>query len=226
MLKSKVEIANIRKACVITDTIFRKVVGDFHFKTERELCRCITGEIHRRGLPVAFRPIVATGVGAAEPHHKAGDTMLRGFTVIDFGVRVGGYCSDMTRTVYVGVPSPRERALYERVRAAKGCAESVVRPGVRCSDADMLARKALGRYAKYFIHTLGHGLGKRIHEAPRIYHTRVRNYFREGMAVTIEPGIYISGKFGIRIEDTCVVTPNGMTLLTQSPLDLFVFEAR
>lgn len=225
MIKTKSEIAKIQKACAITDAIFAKIVRNFHFKTERELYQYIVHEIHRRKLSVAFRPIVATGAGAAEPHHKAGDVVLRRFTVIDFGVRVDGYCSDMTRTVYVGKPSAKERAIYERVLASKTCAESVIRPNVRCSDADMLARKTLGPYAKYFIHTLGHGLGKRIHEAPRIYHKRTRHYFREGMAVTVEPGIYLPNKFGIRIEDTGVVTHTGISLLTQASLKLITVEA-
>lgn len=220
VIKTKQEIRSIEQACRITDAIFKKIVDDFYFTTERELYDFIVAEIRRRKLSVAFKPIVATGEGAAEPHHKAGDAILHGFTVIDFGARVNGYCSDMTRTVYVGKPSSRERSFYERVCVAKERAEVAVRPGVRCSEADAAARRVLGPYEKYFIHTLGHGLGKRIHEAPRIYHKRTRHYFRENMAITIEPGIYIPGKLGIRIEDTYVVTGAGVRPLTRSPLGL------
>jgi Xaa-Pro aminopeptidase len=128
--------------------------------------------------------------------------------------------SDMTRTIFVGKPSKREEDLYEKVLKSKQAGEGFVVAGGKAAFADLAARQALGPLNRYFIHTLGHGVGTRIHEAPRIYWRRTRPCFRVGMVVTVEPGIYIPGKLGIRIEDTGVVTEKGFQKLTRAPLTL------
>jgi Xaa-Pro aminopeptidase len=222
--KTKTEIRDIEKACRITDEIFAEIIGLFRFTTERELALYIRREIKRRGLREAFPPIVSGGARAGnEIHPKSTSSVLEGFVIIDFGVRVNGYCSDMTRTVFVGKPSAQDKMLYKLVLAAKEKSAKLAKPGSKCAAADAAARATLGAYKKYFIHTLGHGVGKRIHEMPRMYYKRETDTFEEGMAVTIEPGIYIPKKLGIRIEDTYVVEKKGLRALTRSPQKLLVF---
>ncbi len=223
LIKTKSEIADIEKACRITDEIFAEIIGLFAFTTERELMLHIRREIKKRGLREAFPPIVSGGARAGnEIHPKSTSAVLEGFVIIDFGVRVNGYCSDMTRTVFVGKPTAKDKMLYKLVSDAKETSAKMAKPGSKCAAADAAARKVLGAYKKYFIHTLGHGVGKRIHEMPRMYFKREEDTFEEGMAVTIEPGIYLPGKLGIRIEDTYVVEKKGLRALTKSPKSLIV----
>ncbi len=225
-IKTKAEIAKIKKACEITDQIFKKIISNFKWKTELELRDFIAAEIKRRGLKPSFPPIVTSGARAGnEIHPKPTAEKLEGFVILDFGVIYQNYMSDMTRTVFVGRPSTEDRKIYEKVLKAKTEAEKLVLKDVKAAFADLKAREVMGKDNKYFIHTLGHGVGTRIHEAPRIYWRRTRPYFRENMVVTIEPGVYIPNKLGIRIEDTGVVTAQGYVPLTQSTQELLVFPA-
>ena len=224
IVKTKAEIDAIARACRITDEIFSEIISLFRFTTERELMLHIRREIKKRGLREAFPPIVSGGARAGnEIHPKSTRAILEGFVIIDFGVRVNGYCSDMTRTIFVGSPTAKDRALYALVLKAKTAGAKCAKPNTKCAAADAAARAVLGSYKKYFIHTLGHGVGKRIHEMPRMYFKRTEDVFLEGMAVTIEPGIYIPKKLGIRIEDTYVVEKKGLRALTRSPQKLLVF---
>lgn len=223
--KTNSEIKNIEKACKITDEIFSQVVSNFFFETERELALYIRREIKKRGLREAFPPIVTSGGRAGNDiHPKPTNEKLEGFVIIDFGVRVKKYCSDMTRTVFVGKPTKKDIALYSKVLKSKKSGEKKVRPNKICADADMASRKELGTLSKYFIHTLGHGVGRRIHELPRMYFKRDKDIFLENMVVTVEPGIYIPNKLGIRIEDTYLVTKNGARPLTKSTQKLLIFR--
>ena len=225
--KTNKEIAYVQEACRITDEIFLQITTNFIFRTERELVLFIRKEIKRRGLREAFPPIVTSGPRAGNDiHPKPTDEPLAGFVIIDFGVRVGGYCSDMTRTIFVGKPTAKDRTLYKLVLQAKIKSARSVRGHGLCADADTLARKTLGLYKKYFIHTLGHGVGKRIHERPRLYYKAIEDVFLTDMIVTIEPGIYIPNKLGIRIEDTYLVTDRGLRALTLSIQKLLVFKAQ
>ena len=225
LVKNKTETKNIERACKITDEIFSKIIGDFCFKTERELYLWIRREIKKRGLREAFPPIVTSGPRAGnEIHPKPTKSNLEGFVIIDFGVRVNGYCSDMTRTVFVGKPKLADKKIYSLLLSSKIKSEKLVYGGAQCATADAVARTALGSYKKYFIHTLGHGVGRRIHELPRIYFKREKDIFKEGMIVTVEPGIYLPNKFGIRIEDTYVVGKKGSRALTRSTQKLLVFR--
>ncbi|MBP6884895.1 MAG: M24 family metallopeptidase [Candidatus Pacebacteria bacterium] len=225
--KTKTEIAYVEKACKITDDIFSKIIADFSFKSEYELYLWIRREIKKRGLREAFPPIVTSGSRAGnEIHPKPTQSSLEGFVIVDFGVRVNGYCSDMTRTIFVGIPTNRDRELYKLLLSSKLKSEKLVRDGAQCATADAVARKALGSYKKYFIHTLGHGVGRRIHELPRIYFKRTEPIFKENMVVTVEPGIYIPNKLGIRIEDTYAVGKKNARALTKSPQKLLVFPKR
>jgi Xaa-Pro aminopeptidase len=223
--KTNSEIASIKKACEITDAIFTGIIGDFRFVTERELALHIRREAKRRGLREAFPPIVTSGSRAGdEIHPKYTDEKMTGFVIIDMGVRVGGYCSDMTRTIFVGKPTEKDKAMYQLVLGSKKAGEKMVKPDALCAAADEAARKAMGAYRKYFIHTLGHGVGKRIHEKPIIFFKRTDDVFIENSVVTVEPGMYIPGKLGIRIEDTYLVTPKGAVALTRSPQKLIVIK--
>jgi len=227
LVKTNTEIAFIREACKITDDIFTGICRDFRFTTERELALFIRREIKRRGLREAFPPIVSGGARAGnEIHPQYTDSPLEGFVIIDFGVRVNKYCSDMTRTIFVGKPTEKDKDLYARVLNAKHAGEKKVMPHGTCAGSDLVARESLGVYRKYFIHTLGHGVGRRIHELPRMYYKREEDVFLENMVVTVEPGIYIPGKLGIRIEDTYVVTKKGAVALTRSKQSLLVFPAK
>ena len=222
--KTKTEIANVAKACKITDEIFKQITDFFCFTTERELMLYIRREIKKRGLREAFPPIVSGGERAGnEIHPKSTNAVLEGFVIIDFGVRINGYCSDMTRTIFVGKPTRQDLVMYKLVLVSKEKSAKLAKPGAKCAAADAAARKVLGSYKKYFIHTLGHGVGKRIHEKPRMYFKRTEDVFLENMIVTVEPGIYIPKKLGIRIEDTYVVEKKGLRALTRSPQKLLIF---
>ena len=222
--KTNSEIKNIERACKITDEIFSQVVSNFFFKTERELALYIRREIKKRGLREAFPPIVTSDARAGnEIHPKYTESLLQGFVIIDFGVRVDGYCSDMTRTIYVGKPTKKEKDIYAKILSAKKAGEKMVRHGTVCALADKASRIALGTLSKYFIHTLGHGVGRRIHELPRMYFKREKDVFLENMIVTVEPGIYIPDKLGIRVEDTYLVTKKDAVPLTRSPQKLIIF---
>jgi Xaa-Pro aminopeptidase len=169
---------------------------------------------------MSFETIVASGPRSAMPHGRASAAKLprRGFVTLDFGVILNGYCSDMTRTVYLGKPKADERAAYEAVLEAQQAAVAAVASGISCAEVDEAARGVLRKagLAEAFSHSTGHGLGLEIHEPPRIgAEERVR--LLPGMIITIEPGIYLAGRFGIRIEDMVAVTRNGGQVLTPAP---------
>ena len=166
---------------------------------------------------MSFETIVASGPRSALPHGRATAHRLprKGFLTLDFGVILKGYCSDMTRTVFLGRPTSRERFTYDALREAQQAAVAAVKPGVSCGDVDEAARSVLRKagLADYFTHSTGHGVGLEIHEAPRIAADQSQSLL-PGMVVTIEPGIYIAGEFGVRIEDMVAVTRQGGQVLT------------
>ncbi len=166
---------------------------------------------------MAFETIVAAGPHAALPHWRASSQPIpnTGFVVLDFGVILSGYCSDMTRTVWVGKPDRAARDLYQAVREAQMAGLEAVRPGATTGAVDQAARKVLQRagLGRYFTHSTGHGVGLEIHEAPRLAHGQTE-VLKPGMVVTIEPGAYIPGKGGVRIEDMVAVTESGHQVLT------------
>jgi Xaa-Pro aminopeptidase len=169
---------------------------------------------------MSFETIVASGPRSALPHGRATANSLprRGFLTLDFGIILKGYCSDMTRTIHLGTPGPQERSAYEAVLEAQQAAVASVAAGVRCGEVDEAARSVLRAHglAEAFSHSTGHGVGLEIHESPRIgagQPTRLQ----AGMVITIEPGIYLPGRFGIRIEDMVAVTRGGAELLTPAP---------
>jgi len=166
---------------------------------------------------MSFETIVAGGRRSALPHGRATTARLprRGFVTLDFGVLLDGYCSDMTRTVHLGKASQRERDVYHSVLEAQQAAVAAVAPGVSCGEVDEAARSVLRRakLGKSFTHSTGHGVGLEIHEGPRIAAGQ-KQLLEAGMAITIEPGVYLPGEFGVRIEDMVLVTAKGREVLT------------
>jgi len=174
---------------------------------------------------MSFPTILASGTRSAIVHGRASSARIprRGFVVCDFGVILAGYCSDRTRTVHVGRPSAEGRRLYEAVLEAQQAAIAAVRPGVLAVEVDGAARRVLckGKLARYFTHSTGHGLGLEIHEAPRLAVGQSQK-LEPGMVITIEPGVYVPGKWGVRIEDVVVVTSSGCEVLTPTDKELVV----
>jgi Xaa-Pro aminopeptidase len=169
---------------------------------------------------MSFETIVASGVRSALPHGRATDAQLprRGFLTLDFGIILGGYCSDMTRTVFLGKPKSDERKIYYAVLEAQEAGVAAVRSGVSCGEVDEAARAVLRRegLAEAFSHSTGHGVGLEIHEQPRVGAGQTTRLMA-GTVITIEPGVYLAGRFGVRIEDMVVVTPTGGQVMTPAP---------
>ena len=169
---------------------------------------------------MSFETIAASGPRSAMPHGRATTARLprRGFLTLDFGVILKGYCSDMTRTIHFGTPGSKQRSAYENVLEAQQAAVAAVRAGVPCGEVDEAARRILrtAGFADAFSHSTGHGVGLEIHEPPRVG-TGQTSHLLPGMVVTIEPGIYLEGEFGIRIEDMVAVTRAGADVLTPAP---------
>jgi Xaa-Pro aminopeptidase len=210
----------IKKACSITDKILKKTINGLRkglFKTELDIYNFLKKQAYANNCRLAFKPVVAIGKNAAEIHHRANKTKLRkGFLVLDFGVKYNGCCADCTRTVYLGRPSKKERRLYELVLTAQETALMYVKPGEYAANIDLIARAVLWDYFKNFVHGTGHGIGKRIHQAPNLKPKSV-SILKENQVLTIEPGLYFKNKLGIRIEDTVIVKdkPEILTKLTK-----------
>jgi len=226
MIKSSNEIERIRKACEIASKCM-ELAGDMIEEgvMESEVKAEIIKEMMKLGAEKAsFDIIVASGPRSSLPHGGPGDRMMKegDVVVIDLGAVYDGYCSDMTRTIYIG-SQPDEKLLevHETVLKAKQSAESSATIGTKVSTLYEKAFEEIAAkgYGDYFIHSLGHGVGIEIHEPPRIY-KNVNEILSEGMVITIEPGIYLPGRFGVRIEDTVLVKRDKIELLTSSSYDL------
>jgi Xaa-Pro aminopeptidase len=227
MVKDAAEIARIRRAVELDASLFRIACRKIRpGVTEVEVAAAMEYEARCAGAEgMSFATILAAGKRSAIVHGRASGARIprRGFVVCDFGVILAGYCSDRTRTVHVGRPSSEARRLYEAVLEAQQAAIEAVRPGVSASEVDDAARRVLRRrkLAQYFTHSTGHGLGLEIHEAPRLAAGQSQK-LQPGMVITIEPGVYVPGKWGVRIEDVVVVTPSGCEVLTPTDKELVV----
>lgn len=219
LLKDAEELALMEKAAHLGCQIFEAVLPHMASGvSETEIAAALEFFARSAGAEgMSFETIVASGARSALPHGRATEAKLprNGFVTLDFGVILNGYCSDMTRTVYLGKASSKEHAAYDAVLDAQQAAVEAVKPGATCGEVDEAARSVL-RKAKlddYFTHSTGHGVGLEIHERPRIAAGQ-ETVLEPGMVVTIEPGIYMAGKFGIRIEDMVAVTGRGHKVLT------------
>lgn len=194
--------------------------------TELEMAKEVKRIYAAHGCPrVSFEPICAFGAHAADPHHANDDTPLTAgqCVLLDVGGVYQDYCSDMTRTFFTAAPSEEERRVYELVRAAQAAAEALVKPGVRLCDIDAAARDLITEagYGPYFNHRLGHFIGLEDHEAGDVSAANPRTV-QPGMCFSIEPGIYLPGRFGVRIEDLILVTEDGCEVLNRYPHELCV----
>lgn len=225
MVKDGNEIESIKNAVRITDKAFAEVL--LHVKpgvSERELSTEITYNHMKHGADKdAFESIVASGPRSAMPHGIASDRKIQSgdFITFDIGCFYRGYASDMTRTVVLGKADQKQREIYKVVQEAQQAAIDVLKPGIRCSDVDKIARKIIGDagYGDKFIHGLGHGLGHLVHERP-VLNMRSTDILKPGHVLTVEPGIYLEDFGGVRIEDDVVITENGHEVLNKSPKEL------
>ena len=219
MVKDAEEIAQIRSAVLLGANLFDIILTTIRPGVrESEVAAELEYAARKAGAEgMSFPTIIAGGTRSSLPHGRASEAAIssRGFVVCDFGVILAGYCSDMTRTVYVGRPTDEAGRIYEAVRQAQQAAIETVRPGITVGEVDRAARKLLKKsnLDRYFTHSTGHGVGLEIHEPPRIAAGQAE-ILRPGMVITIEPGVYIPGKFGVRIEDMVVVTEQGCQVLT------------
>ncbi|HTV08363.1 MAG TPA: aminopeptidase P family protein [Candidatus Aquilonibacter sp.] len=220
-IKDAGEIAKMRRAAALGCKLFEGVLTNLSAgETEAEIALAMEFEARRAGAEaMSFETIVASGKRSALPHGRAGRTKLphRGFVTLDFGVLLEGYCSDMTRTVHLGRATQREWDVYHSVLEAQQAGVMAVRPGARCGDVDEAARSVLrkAKLERWFTHSTGHGVGLEIHEGPRIA-AKQEQVLEPGMIVTIEPGVYLPGAFGVRIEDMVLVTGRGHEVLTKA----------
>jgi Xaa-Pro aminopeptidase len=226
MIKDAGELERLRAAVLLGARLFEEVALKVIRAgvTEVKVAAEIEYAARRAGAAqMAFETIVASGPRAAMPHGRASTHAIpaRGFVILDFGVILGGYCSDMTRTVHVGRPSAQARRMYAAVREAQQAGVEAVRPGATAGQVDLAARRALRRagWGRYFTHSTGHGVGLEIHEPPRLGRGQTE-VLQPGMVVTIEPGIYVPGSGGVRIEDMVVVTQRGCEVLTPATKQL------
>lgn len=223
-VKDAGEIARMRSAAHLISDVFRKVLPVIRPGTsELDVAAEIEYGIKRGGgSGPSFETIVASGPRSAWAHARPTPKLLgkSELVVLDQGAILQNYCSDMTRTVFVGRASARVRRMYRAVLQAQEAAKQAIRPGVKARDVDRAARRTLERFglARYFTHSTGHGLGIEVHEMPRLGKGE-ETVLQEGMVVTVEPGVYLEGLGGIRIEDDVVVTAQGAVDLTTAPRD-------
>lgn len=226
LVKTADEIEAIKKACRLTDACFEHVVRMIQpGVAEYDIGLEIEFYFRRNGAELAFSPAVVSGLRSARPHGKPSEKKLeRGdFITIDFGAKVDGYCSDVTRTMVVGEASSRHREIYDQVLKAQLASIETMKPGIPAKEVDGVARKILGEkdLAQYFGHGLGHGLGRVVHDGGRMA-VSSDNVLEPGQVWTVEPGVYIEGFGGVRIEDDVVVTTDGVEVLTHAPKELLV----
>ncbi|MEM8599647.1 MAG: aminopeptidase P family protein [Bacteroidota bacterium] len=220
--KTPGEIECVRAAQAVTDAVFEEIVTLIQpGMTERELAAEITyGHLRRGASAMSFDPIVASGPNSALPHARPTDRAFEQDDVIliDMGAYVDGYSSDMTRTVVLGSASADVQAVYEAVHLANESAIGAARAGMSGKALDTVARDVLNQagYEAFFTHSLGHGVGLQVHEWPRLSQ-QVEHTLPAGATVTIEPGVYLPGRFGVRIEDIVALRDDGCDTLTASP---------
>lgn len=212
LIKDANEIKKLKKSQQINEETLRRIKKMLKpGVTELEIAWKIKVIGHELGAEdISFEPIVAFGPHSAIPHHQNTATKLKDsdLVLIDMGMKYQGYCSDMTRTFLSRKATAEQKNVYLKVLRAQTLAIEAIRPGVRCSKLDQIARDSMGEDAEFFGHSLGHGVGLDVHEAPGLS-TRSKDRLKPGMVVTVEPGIYLDGRFGVRIEDCGLVTETG-----------------
>lgn len=227
LVKDEYEQFCLRKCGEIADRALEATLP--HIKpgvTEREIAWQLEQALHEAGgQGLSFPTIAAAGANSAKPHAIPSDYAVQSgdFVTIDFGCRWQNYCGDCTRTFAVGKISDEQRAAYETVLKAQLAGVANIRPGMTCAEADEISRRVIREagLGEYFSHSLGHGVGLNIHEAPALSPSD-KTTLAPGFLVTVEPGVYLPGRFGLRIEDSCIVTADGLEPLTHFPKELII----
>jgi D-alanyl-D-alanine dipeptidase len=225
-VKDADEIGRLRAAAAGADAVFAEIVGlPFAGRRELDVAADLDRLLRQHGHQRVDFTIVGSGPNAASPHHGASERPIEAgdAVVLDFGGVANGYCSDITRTVFVGEPDAERRAVYDVVREAQQAAFEAVRPGVAAQEVDRAARGVIGEagYGERFVHRTGHGIGIEMHEPPYIVEGN-STPLAAGMTFSDEPGIYLPGRFGVRIEDQVVVTREGAERLNEASRDVTV----
>lgn len=227
MIKKPEEIQAIEKACQLGDKTFNYILKKIKpGVTEKQLAFEIKFFIKKHGGGTSFRPIVAFGANSSTPHHKTthnSKLKTHNLILLDFGVKLDSYCSDMTRVVFLGKATEEQRKVYQTVLEAQ---KLVIKHLVKL--VNLIKAKEVDRVARDYIikagfptmpHGLGHGIGLKVHEPPRLS-PKSKDILKPGMVFSIEPGIYLPGKFGVRIEDLVVLEKSGPRILTKSPREI------
>jgi len=211
----------VRQAQKITDTVFSEIRRYIRpGLTEKQIAGQIKKRLAAYRAKTAFVPIVCSGQRTALFHGPTSKKKIRANEIIyiDMGARYRGYCADLTRTFFLGTPNKRLKKIYDIVLAVQKKQIALVRAGASCAVLDQKGRNLLKKYrlGKYFTHSTGHGVGLKIHQKPRISY-KSKEVLKAGQVITIEPGVYIKGLGGVRIEDMLIVTKNGYINLSKSP---------
>lgn len=225
--KDEEEAERMRIASDLNDKVITEIMNyikEEHTLTEMNVQKKVIEINAKYGVhEMSFTPTICFGKNGAEPHHDVDETALNenDTVVVDIGGRINGYCSDMTRSFVVGTPSDKYKAVYEIVKNANLQAIALVKPGVKLSDIDRAAREVIENagYGDYFTHRTGHGIGINVHEFPDVSGTS-ESVCEVGMVFSIEPGVYLMGEFGIRIEDLVMVTSEGCEVLNKVSKEL------
>ncbi|GGR69743.1 dipeptidase [Streptomyces humidus] len=227
-VKDTAELELMAAAGAAADRAFEEIRGvSFAGRREKEVAADLAGLLRRFGHSQVDFTIVASGPNGADPHHEAGDRVIEhgDMVVLDFGGLKDGYGSDTTRTVHVGEPGEEERRVHDLVREAQEAAFRAVRPGVACQEIDRAARAVIADagYGPYFIHRTGHGIGVTTHEPPYMIEGEEQPLV-PGMCFSVEPGVYLPGRFGVRIEDIVTVTEDGGRRLNDTTRELVIVD--
>lgn len=229
LVKDASEVAAVQEACALTDALFTEILGFIKPGVrEVDIAMELEYRMRKRGAQeVGFASIIASGANGAKPHAGASDKTVEtgDFVTLDFGARLNGYNSDITRTVGVGAVSDEQRSVYDVVLKAQEAAVAALRPGITCVNADKVARDIITEagYGEHFGHGLGHSLGLDVHDGARLSPVvDPELVVQAGEIWTIEPGIYIPGWCGVRIEDDVLVTTDGPVVLTHAPKQLLM----
>ena len=226
-VKDAGELSHIRRACAISCQAFEQLLPRIKpGMTEKQIKHDLEFTMLALGADgIAFSTIVASGPNGSLPHAIAGDRQLQKGDMItfDFGALSGGYCADMTRTIALGEPDPQMRKIYDIVLHAQKTCQDALAPGKDCKAIDQIARDIIGEagYGECFGHGLGHAVGIDIHEDPRLSQT-ANATLEPGIVMTVEPGIYVPGLGGVRIENSCVITQDGAESLVTAPRELII----
>jgi Xaa-Pro aminopeptidase len=225
-IKDELLLTKISKSAMLSDMVFKRLyllIKAQKIYSEHGAYEFINYTLKRLFLEAAFSPIVANSINSANIHHAfpSKRAFRKGFLLIDLGVKYDGVCSDLSRMIYLGKPSLKEKELYDLVKCVQEKSISYVKEGILYKNIENYARRLLGKYSSYFTHLLGHGLGYYPHECPSFSEISEDKVIKNHV-FTIEPGIYFKGKFGIRIEDSCYFDGKAAISLTKSKKELLL----